>query len=301
VRWWGLPLAAIVLAFAAGLAAGLGPSGSTATGGAGMLLLCAFLLFGGHRAYGWAGVGMFVLTMYATAFALEALSIATGFPFGGFQHNGDALKILGVPPAVPLVYAIAGWTAWVLARQIIAGSAPLRGARRALVPLGAALILAGYDAVIDPVGGTIEGGWSYAHPGGLSGVPLTNFGGWILTGFVGFTVFSLFEERVRTEHAAGIFGGTGEPVVRGGRLLLLVPAALWLGMALPSLFPFVHQFEGSVTAGASRLAIADIHESAAIVSLFSMVMPVVLAVGAVLGGPRGGAEDSTRGRRENGR
>lgn len=307
VRYCLLPLLLIVVALTIGLVSGLGGAAAAGAGGAGMILLIVFLLLGGHRAYGWTGVAVFALTMYASAFGLEALSIATGIPFGFFEHNGESVKFLGVPPLVPLVYVIAGWTAWVLARQIIVGSDPLRGMSRLVVPLAAALILAGYDAVIDPIGGTIGKGWSYAHAGGLSGVPLTNFCGWIVTGFVGFTLFSLAEERLRTRRSAAIFGGRtgvltgregiadeqtgrkadGEAVRSGpaARLMLLVPAALWLGLALPSLFPFAHDYTGAVRVDASALAIADIHESAAIVALFSMVQPAVIAIGRVVSRP----------------
>lgn len=302
-----LPLVLIAAALTIGLVSGLSESAASEAGGPGMILLVVFLLFGAHRAYGWMGAAIFTLVMYATAFGFEALSIATGFPFGSFQHNAESFQLLGVPPMVPLVYAVAGWTAWVLARQILVGARPLRGVCRVVVPLAAAMILAGYDAVIDPVGGTIGKQWSYAHAGGLSGVPLTNFCGWIITGFVGFTLFSFVEERLLTRRWAEIFGGRsavfaghkevvgeqvrsrvdGEAVQRepAARLMLLVPAALWLGMALPSLFPFAHDFTGTVRVDASTLAIADIHESAAVVALFSMVQPVVIAVGRVLSRP----------------
>lgn len=268
-------VADMVLAVAVGMLGGLGDGAAASAGqGLGLVLLAAFLVVDSHRAHGWKGTASFAALLYLSAFAFEALSIATGFPFGHFRHNGDGLQIFGVPPAVPVVYAVVGWTAWVLARRIIAGEQPLRGAGRVLVPLAAALLLAGYDAVIDPFGGTIGGGWTYADPGGLSGVPLTNFYGWTVTGFVGFQLFALIEDRLRRR----------EP--DDGRAWSMVPATLWLGLALPHLFPFAHDHSGTVVAGESTLAIADIHEAPAIVALFTMVLPAVVSIARAMHGHR---------------
>jgi uncharacterized membrane protein len=73
----------------------------------GMLGLILFLLVHGSLTYGWRGVLGFFACAYAVAFAFEALSIATGFPFGFFTHDDPGLQIFvrrelgdqaGVPP-----------------------------------------------------------------------------------------------------------------------------------------------------------------------------------------------------------
>jgi Carotenoid biosynthesis protein len=110
--------AAIVVA--AGLAPLLVP-GSALPMALGMLGLILFLLAHGGLTYGWRGALGFFACAYPVAFASEALSIATGFPFGSFTHDGPGLQILGVPPTVPIVYGVAGYVAWSIARLVIVG------------------------------------------------------------------------------------------------------------------------------------------------------------------------------------
>jgi putative membrane protein len=232
--------------------------------------LLVFLLTHGSLTYGWRGAVGFLACVYPVAFALEALSVATGFPFGYFTHHGPGAQLLGVPPTVPILYATAGYVAWSIARLLIIGDrrGPLIGAQRFVVPPIAALVLAGYDAVFDPVGATLNGGWSFQAPSGLYGVPLTNFLGWTLTGWVAFQIFACLAPPART---------TGK--------IRILPPILWLGLFLPSVIAFVLP-SGPVTdavtvAGRTFLA-ADIHETAVIVGMFTMGIPALTALALLL-------------------
>lgn len=228
--------------------------------------LIVFALTHGSLTYGWRGALGFLACVYAVAFALEALSVATGFPFGYFTHHGPDAQLLGVPPAVPILYATAGYLAWSIARLLVIGdrSGPLSGAQRFIVPPVAALVLAGYDAVFDPSGATLHGGWSYHAPSGLFGVPLTNFLGWILTGWVAFQIFASLAPPARPT-------GTARAL----------PPLLWLGLFLPSVVAFVLRpvagTDAVTVAGRTFLA-SDIHETAVIVGMFSMGIPALAAL-----------------------
>jgi putative membrane protein len=100
-------------------------------------------------------------------FAVEALGVATGFPFGSY-HYSDALgpRLLGVPLVIPLAWTWMAWPAWLAARG------------RVLV---AGLGLAAWDLFLDPQM-VAEGYWQWHDPGpalpGVPDVPLTNYLGW---------------------------------------------------------------------------------------------------------------------------
>jgi hypothetical protein len=236
----------------------------------GMLGLILFLLTHGGLTYGWRGVLGFFACTYPVAFALEALVVATGFPFGFFTHDTPGLEILGVPPTVPIVYAVAGYVAWSSARLVIVGdrAGRLTGTARFVVPPVAALVLAGYDAVIDPSGATVEGRWSYGDPSGLFGVPLTNFLGWIVTGWVAFQLFALLGPLARRIGPASV-----------------LPPVVWLGVYLPSAVTFATGSVGradAVTVAGRTFLVSDIQETAVIVGMFSMGIPALMALACVL-------------------
>jgi putative membrane protein len=232
--------------------------------------LLVFLLSHGSLTYGWRGAVGFLACVYPVAFAFEALSVATGFPFGKFTHHGPGAQLLGVPPTVPILYATAGYVAWSIARLLIIGGHPgtLIGAQRFIVPPIAALVLAGYDAVFDPSGATLNGGWSFQAPSGLYGVPLTNFLGWILTGWVACQIFACLAPPART----------------AGKIRIL-PPILWLGLFLPSVVAFVFPQEpvtDAVTVAGRTFLAADIHETAVIVGMFTMGIPALTALAPLL-------------------
>ena len=204
------------------------------------------------------------------AFALEALAIATGFPFGSFTHKDPGLQILGVPPTVPIVYGVAGYVAWSIARLVVVGdrAGRLAGPPRFVVPPVAALVLAGYDAVVDPGGATVESRWSYGDPSGLFGVPLTNFLGWVLTGWVVFQLFALL----------------GPPARRIGSAAVL-PPVVWLGVYLAGVVTFVTASAGpadAVTVAGRTFLVSDIQENRRHRGVFSMGTPALMALACLV-------------------
>lgn len=232
--------------------------------------LVVFLLSHGTLVYSWRGAVGFLACVYPVAFAFEALSVATGFPFGHFTHHGSGAQLLGVPLTVPILYATAGYAAWSIARLLIGGDrpGPLIGPQRFSVPPIAALVLAGYDVVFDPSGATLNGAWSFQAPSGLYGVPLTNFLGWVLTGWVAFQIFACLAPPART---------TGNSRV--------LPPILWLGLFLPSVTAFVFRsapVTDAVTVAGRTFLAADIHETAVIVGMFSMGIPALTALAQLL-------------------
>src|SRR5215211_3428805 len=115
-----------------------------------------------------------LLALSVLAYAIEALGVATGFPYGTFYY-GDALgpKLAGIVPyLLPLSYA----------PLVVGAVAAAWGTRPRLVHvLCAAMLLVWMDAVIDP-GATALGFWVWPGDGAYYGVPLGIYAGWLLSG-----------------------------------------------------------------------------------------------------------------------
>lgn len=126
---------------------------------------------GGALLVGIAGVGGLIA---------EAVGVATGWPFGAYTYTGTlGPEVLGVPAVVPLAWAMMAWPALVVARTL-AGRGP------AVVAVGAVALTA-WDVFLDPQ--MVDAGhWTWFHPEPglplISGVPLTNYAGWLLVSAV---------------------------------------------------------------------------------------------------------------------
>jgi uncharacterized membrane protein len=162
------------------------------------LLLMAFIVMHATASDGWRDFFVYFALAAGVSFRLEATSIAYGFPFGFYTHNAAGPKPLGVPLHVPLGYAFLGWLAWSLARVIVR-SGPNDGgdAHRFTTPIIAALVLMGYDFAYDSIGSTARGMWTYRDHSGYFGVPLSNFLGWLLTGWLFFQAYALIGRSSR--------------------------------------------------------------------------------------------------------
>jgi uncharacterized membrane protein len=168
---WGL-LAALVLTqicyplTSGGVRAGL----TVATVLLGWLLSVAHaLLTRGVRA-----AAALIATATLGGFAVEAVGVATGFPFGTYDYSGQlGPKLLGVPLIIPLAWTWMAWPAWLAALRLT-GSAVGR------VVLAAAG-LAAWDLFLDPQM-VAEGYWTWRSPTpalpGVPGIPIGNYLGW---------------------------------------------------------------------------------------------------------------------------
>ncbi|MFG1837760.1 carotenoid biosynthesis protein [Micromonospora sp. NPDC049175] len=123
-------------------------------------------------------------------FAIEALGVATGVPFGSYDYSGElGPKLAGVPLIIPLAWTWMAWPAWLAAVRLTGGSASrvsgsgaaagLWVRRIALATVG----LAAWDLFLDPQM-VAEGYWRWrdATPAlpGLAGIPVSNYLGWLL-------------------------------------------------------------------------------------------------------------------------
>ncbi|MDQ3251193.1 MAG: carotenoid biosynthesis protein [Actinomycetota bacterium] len=121
-----------------------------------------------------------LLALSIFGYAIEAIGVATGFPYGTFYY-GDALgpRLAGIVPLLlPLSYA----------PLVIGAVAAAWGTRlRLLHVLYATLLLVWMDAILDP-GAASLGFWVWPGGGAYYGVPISNYAGWLLSGAIATTL-----------------------------------------------------------------------------------------------------------------
>lgn len=163
-------------------------------------VLLGYLLSVAHARLtrGWRTAIALVTVTTGGGFAVEALGLATGFPFGGYEY-ADTLgpKLAGVPLVIPLAWTWMAWPAWLAAVALTSrtrpnstrpGSARTSRTRPSTARLAArvalaALALAAWDLFLDPQM-VAEGHWWWRDPDpalpGVPAVPLGNYLGWLL-------------------------------------------------------------------------------------------------------------------------
>ncbi len=116
-----------------------------------------------------------VATATFGGFVVEAVGVATGYPFGSYDYSGRlGPKLLGVPLIIPLAWTWMAWPAWLAALRL----ARTRVARLAVAAVG----LAAWDLFLDPQM-VAEGYWRWRDPvpalPGVPGIPVGNYLGWL--------------------------------------------------------------------------------------------------------------------------
>ncbi len=262
--------------FAATIIASLFPQSPAGGAAAGIqfLALLGFVLVHASLAGGWPGAFAFFAIMGAASFVLEAISIATGVPFGFFHHNTAGPRLLGVPMAVPIGYAVFGWPAWAQTMTLMRSLGTTSRATLLSAPVVGTFLLAGYDYPWDPIGATVLKVHGFRDPSGLFGVPLSNFLGWLVTGWVAFQILARVQRGfVRTSAAETM-------------TFALLPPMIWIGTALSYFLQYAVAAPGTTSVGERTFVIADIYEASAAISLPAMILPAIITIIAAISRPR---------------
>lgn len=140
------------------------------------------------QAKGWKSGSVILLLLGLYALLIESSAIHTGFPYGDFIYNdllGD--KVFGLTPwtvafAYPPILLLSYWAA---RKSLAYRIKDMNYGLTLLVVAGiTALFAVCIDLVLDPAAVEL-GFWNWETPGLFYEVPLINFAGWLLTGFVG--------------------------------------------------------------------------------------------------------------------
>lgn len=177
---------------------------------------------------GWRKTLLLIPTGYCLAWLSEFSSIHWGFPYGDYFYIPNTvdreLWVFGVPFMDSLSYVFLSYCSYAMALFILSPlsftkkgvaileTRRLRGSLQTLI-LGAFLFVL-LDIIIDPVAfqghrwflGQIYG---YRKPGLYFGIPMSNFGGWLLVGLAMITLLQLLDrlpglEPEKASRVAGI-------------------------------------------------------------------------------------------------
>ena len=192
----------------------------------------AVALYSASRLLGWKRTLVFFGITWVTAFVCEFSSTRVGFPFGDYFYNGstvgEELYFFNIPFMDSLSFTFLLYASYCLALLFVLpiadGSSPSRrtfiwhGSLSWPVILLTCLFFMYIDIVIDPVAlrgdrwflGSIYG---YPDPGVYFGVPLANFLGWYVVGFLAMTGYRAVDGRWRSLPACP------SPITAGNLLL----------------------------------------------------------------------------------
>ncbi|HEY7868512.1 MAG TPA: carotenoid biosynthesis protein [Methylomirabilota bacterium] len=188
-----------------------------------VFLVAAARDLGGVRAVG------FLLWGALVSLGAELSSTRVGFPFGLYHYTGETagaeMYFSNVPFFSTLSFPFLAYASFCLARAALGPEWAARRARRLGVVALAGVLMTLLDVVIDPLAVRGER-WFLGHvffypEGGVYfGVPLSNFGGWLLVGWATVGGYVL---------AAG---DRGPGSIRSGIALYYAILAFNLGIAL---------------------------------------------------------------------
>lgn len=218
------------------------------------IFLTAFL-FIGRCLLGWRRTGAFLLAGWTTAFLCEFSSTRVGVPFGFYYYTGSTvgqeLYIADVPFMDSLSFTFLLFASYSMALLFLLPTVTRSNGRRLELLLDPAsrtawptLVLSAaflmfIDVVIDPVAlhgdrwflGLIYG---YPDPGLYFGIPLMNFVGWAVVGFIALSIYFSIDRRLSplpASHAVTrqVLLGCG---LYYGVLLFNLAITFWIGEAL---------------------------------------------------------------------
>ena len=177
---------------------------------------------------GWKKALFFIIVLSLYAIFIETMAIITGIPYSHFQYSGIiGLKLFGYTPfTVPFAYV-----------PLFVGCFYLAGLlsknRWKIITLSTLLVVVA-DLVLDPAAVALNF-WTFQSGGFYYGVPLSNFLGWILTGFIASTI-TLY---ILKDNLGDINKFTG--IVSSFFLILFFWsfACLYLGLLIPSIVGFL--------------------------------------------------------------
>jgi uncharacterized membrane protein len=182
-------------------------------GGIGIKTLFMMLFSIFHAAYvlGWRHTLLFFGITAAVSWSYEHVGVETGLIYGAY-HYTDALglKLGHVPIIIPIAWFMMIYPSYIIANLIGGGRQKIMmmrdksnysNNRTTLLQILwlsflSAVTMTAWDLVVDPyLSGPTERAWIWEGGGQYFGVPLHNFGGWLLTTFTIYFLFQLLSER----------------------------------------------------------------------------------------------------------
>lgn len=178
------------------------------------VVAAAFVVACMLHVHGLWGSMAFIALVVAIPFGSEFLGVLTGVPYGTYAYtDGMGPRLFGLVPLFILV-------AWVNIAYMAVATTTLAFGRSSpwLAPVDGVVAVA-WDAMVDPLA-VRAGYWTWHAPGGVYGVPFSNFAGWFLV----VTLLSLV--------ARAVWSRDVRAPARTSRTVAWILPALLLGSAI---------------------------------------------------------------------
>jgi len=199
-----------------------------------VVVACGACLAHTLAVWGPAPTVAFTAVVVAGGFAVEALGVATGFPFGHYTYaHSLGPLLLGVPLLVPLAWLMIAYPSLLLSIEL---APKVVAPQRLLATTGVTALLAGtamaaWDVFLDPQM-VAAGHWTWRDPTpalpGVQQVPLTNLAGWLLSGTVLMAVSTAVPPRLRRSMVTGPLDSHPEHRLSSATPVILL-GWTWLG------------------------------------------------------------------------
>lgn len=131
--------------------------------------------------YGWIFCIKTLAILSICAMIIEYIGLITGLPYGDFIYTGNLGYM--IDDILPITVGLS-WSPLLIGSVAITYTITENKIYRLVFPV---VILVIFDMVLDPASVAV-GMWHYLETGSYYGVPMQNFIGWIISGFIGSTI-----------------------------------------------------------------------------------------------------------------
>lgn len=175
---------------------------------------------------------LFFLLVAIFSFAVEAIGVSTGYPFGYYHYHAEiSPKIAGVPLFIPLSWSVLSYGPVVFLRSSWResnGNTHKSAARIVTLAACSALGLVSADLFLDPLAVTVDA-WTWRDGGIYFEIPITNFIGWFIVGLLIYTpYYSLIRVNLNKEDWRQIAVHDACFVALSAVLVGLAMVAVWI-------------------------------------------------------------------------
>jgi putative membrane protein len=198
--------------------------------------------------WGWKRTCRILFLVMGVAFLAEWLGSTSGFPFGKYHYTSLLQPQLA---GVPLAWMMMLPPAWAVAQTILGEKSHPGGWKATLL---AALAFTAWDLFLDPQM-TAWGFWIWEQPGAYFGIPLVNFGGWILVS--GLITALVRPANLPSQPLVLIYGVTWILQSIGLGIFWSQPAPALIGFGVMGLFVALAMRAWRSTAQAGKTILAE--------------------------------------------
>jgi len=139
---------------------------------------------------------LFLGLTFGVSLLFESVGVLTGWVYGPYHYTDRlGVKIFGlVPLLIPIAWFMMIYPSHVLVEQLVGANRGSGLGRTIWVAGLSALAMTAWDLVMDPLM-VATGNWVWEVEGAYFGIPIRNYGGWLVTTFSIYLLYRLIVAR----------------------------------------------------------------------------------------------------------